>query len=732
LRTRLFLLVAGTVVPLVALAAVLGALLVDHQREIYRLGAIDRNRAFISAVDAELRGHITSLKSLAAARSIDNHAMRKFHNHAVRVLDSQPAWQNVILSTPDGQQVVNALVDHGSPLPSPIDSESVRRVAASRMPGVGPVRMRPLSGKYGVAVHVPVVRDGEVVFVVTAIVGTDPFQRLIGAQNLPDGWVSGLVDESGHYVARVPFRPPTAVAGKEFLAAVARSPEGWYRGATAEGLDSFSAHKTSALSGWSIGLAIPTSLVYGAATRFGWMLIAGTFATIAMAFVIAWWLSRRISRPIASLAGAARALGNDQPPPPLEDVRGIDELQPVAAALHDASAAIREREALVEREQAALREADRAKDEFLAMLGHELRNPLSAISTSAHVLGAALPGSAVEQQARGVIERQSRQMTRLVDDLLDISRLTMGKVALELESFDLAQLTERLVQTWEQSSRVVPGRIALDLHAAWIRADRARIEQVLANLLDNANKFTPPGNAIRVAVRAEAVHAVLEIDDEGDGIEPEMVDSMFRLFVQGTQGADRGRGGLGLGLALVRRLVEMHGGEVSARSAGPGTGATFTVRIPAIDPASVETGRARAAPKSTRALRILVVEDNADGREIMETALVMEGHEVRTAGDGEAGLEAAMQWRPHVVLLDIGLPGMDGYDVARRLREDLATRSVRLVALTGYGQPEDERRAYAAGFDIHLTKPVNPARLAELLQDFSGATHLAESQAWKG
>jgi signal transduction histidine kinase/ActR/RegA family two-component response regulator len=719
LRTRLFLLVAGTVVPLVALAVVLGALLVDHQREIYRLGAIDRNRAFMSAVDAEIRGHFTSLGSLAAARSIDGEAMRKFHSHAERVLASQPSWQNVILSTPDGRQVVNALVPRGAPMPESVDPESVKRVAATGQPSVGGVRLRPLTGKYGVAVRIPVKRDNDVVYVLTAIVGTEQFQRLIEAQHLPEGWVSGLVDSTGHYIARVPYRPPNDLAGAEFLAAVGRGAEGWYRGLTREGLDTFTAHKTSALSGWSIGLGIPTPLIYGAATRYIWLLVFGTLATVAAAFAIAWGLSRRISAPIASLAGAARALGrSDAPPPGLEDVRGIDELRPIAAALHDASAAVREREALLEREQSALREADRAKDEFLAMLGHELRNPLSAISTSAHVLGVAPSGSAAEK-ARGVIERQTRQMTRLVDDLLDVSRLTMGKVALKLEAFDLAQPTERLIQTWEQSARVAPGRVERDLQPAWIRGDRARIEQVIANLLDNADKFTPPGKGIRVSVRNEAGQAVLEVADDGDGIAPGMVESIFKLFVQGAQGADRSRGGLGLGLALVRRLVEMHGGAVSARSAGAGKGATFTVRIPAIDAAVAEGEKDRTASGKTKALRVLVVEDNADNREMMEVALTLDGHEVRGANDGEAGLAEAARWHPHVVLLDIGLPGIDGYAVARRLREDPATRSASLVALTGYGQPEDERRAYAAGFDLHVTKPVDPERLGELLQVFT-------------
>jgi signal transduction histidine kinase/ActR/RegA family two-component response regulator len=729
LRTRLFLLVAGTVVPLVALVAFLGSLLVDHQREIYRLGAIDRNRAFMSAVDAEIRGHFTLLGSLAAARSIDSESMRKFHDHMVRVLDSQPAWQNVILSSPDGRQVENALVSRGDPLPESTDPESIKRVVATGQPSVGAVRLRPLTGKYGVAMRIPVKRGNDVLYVLTAVVGTEQFQRLIEAQNLPPGWVSGLVDGSGHFIARVPYRSPDALASDEFLAAVVHSPEGWYRGLTVEGLDTFTAHQTSALSGWSVGLAIPTAVIYGAATRYMGLLVLGMLATVATAFGIAWWLSRRISEPIASLANAARALGRDVPPPRVDGVEGIDDLRPVATALEDAARAIHERESLLEREQAALREADRAKDEFLAMLGHELRNPLSAIATSAHILGVAPSGSAVEKQARGVIERQSRQMTRLVDDLLDISRLTMGKVALQLEAVDLCALAEHLIQTWEQSARVPPGRVRRDLHSAWIRGDRARIEQVIANLLDNANKFTPPGKGISVSVRRESPQAVLEVTDEGDGIAPDMVENIFKLFVQGAQGADRGRGGLGLGLALVRRLVEMHGGVVAASSPGVGQGATFTVRIPAIEPTAADEERDRERPAGTRRLRVLVIEDNADGREMVQAVLAFEGHEVRGAPDGESGLAEAQAWRPDVVLLDIGLPGMDGYEVARRLRDDPLTRAASLIAITGYGQPEDERRAYAVGFDLHITKPVDPRHLTELLQQLSDESNLAEKQA---
>jgi CheY-like chemotaxis protein len=403
-------------------------------------------------------------------------------------------------------------------------------------------------------------------------------------------------------------------------------------------------------------------------------------------------------------------------------VQGIEEVGDVQRALQAASTAIREREALQQREQVALKAADRAKDEFLAMLGHELRNPLSAITTSSHVLRAAQPGSRMHTQSQAIIERQARQMTRLVEDLLDISRLTMGKVALHPEPFDLAQLCAQLVQTWEQSGRVAPGRIRTELAPAWVEADRARIEQVVANLLDNASRFTPEGKRIHLRVRAGQGQSVVEVADEGAGIEPAMLPDVFKPFAQAPQGVDRSHGGLGLGLAVVHRLVEMHGGTVSVQSPGRGQGATFTVALPeAQAPDRTDPMPEPARKAAATGLRVLVVEDGDDAREMMEAMLSLHGHEVRTAPDGAAALREAARFAPDAVLLDIGLPDLDGYEVARRLRAAPGSRGAFLVALTGYGQSEDEAAAYAAGFDRHMTKPVEPAALARLLAEISPA-----------
>ncbi|HSS29358.1 MAG TPA: sensor histidine kinase, partial [Usitatibacter sp.] len=516
LRTRLFLLVAGTVLPLVALAVFLSILLLDHERDTLERGALDRNRAFMTAVDSEINGHVTTLRALGASESLERGDLARFRAEAARVLASQPGWQDAVLAKGDGTRLVD--VRAPDELAAPLeDHSSIARSIATHAPATGNVVYRPQLRAYGVAVRYPVIVDGTVRYVLSAIVDPQPFEHLIQMQDLPSGWVSGLVDASGHFVARVPRRGNAEMASTEFLEAAGRAPEGWYRGHTLEGSDTFTAFRASKLTGWTIGLAMPAAAIYSSASHAAWALALGTLATLLVALAVAWWLSRRIARPISDLAAAARALGTEPESVKIERAGDIEEVGELSRALKEAADGIREREALRARERSALREADRAKDEFLAMLGHELRNPLSAITTSVQVMRAAPPGSGMETQARAIIERQGRQMTRLIEDLLDISRLTMGKVRLHPEAFDIELLVRHLVQTWEQSGRIAPGRVSVLAQSAWVRADRARIEQVFANLLDNATKFTPPNRVIAVEVRRDDVDAVLEVRDQGAG-----------------------------------------------------------------------------------------------------------------------------------------------------------------------------------------------------------------------
>jgi signal transduction histidine kinase/CheY-like chemotaxis protein len=359
--------------------------------------------------------------------------------------------------------------------------------------------------------------------------------------------------------------------------------------------------------------------------------------------------------------------------------------------------------------------ANRVKDEFLAMLGHELRNPLNAIGSAASLLDAAKGSAETAERARGVINRQVQHLARLVDDLLDVSRVTSGKVLLVREPTDLAELAASTIANWRASARFARHQVSLEASPVWVDADPTRLDQVLGNLLANALKYTPGDGVIAVRVRPENDSALLEVEDTGVGIPPELLGKVFDLFVQGERTLDRSQGGLGIGLTLARALVELHGGTIEARSAGAGRGAIFAMRLPRIPaPAGpVPAAAPVSAPHAPR--RILIIEDNGDAREMLRAQLEREGHEVQAAADGPAGVEAAAAARPDVVLIDVGLPGFDGYEVARRIRATGWGKSMRLVALTGYGQADDRRQALEAGCDLHVTKPVMPERLAEIL-----------------
>jgi signal transduction histidine kinase/integral membrane sensor domain MASE1/ActR/RegA family two-component response regulator len=383
----------------------------------------------------------------------------------------------------------------------------------------------------------------------------------------------------------------------------------------------------------------------------------------------------------------------------------------------DAKVVERAKADLLEMERSARTEAEaasRAKDEFLAMLGHELRNPLGAITSAVAVLER-LPQP--EERARPVLDviaRQSKHVSRLVDDLLDVARVTTGNIVLRREPVDLAETARRVAVTLEAGGRTEGHDLSLELERVWVDGDAARLEQVVTNLITNALRYTPRGGRIAVRVDRDERGARLEVSDTGIGIDPDVLPRVFDLFVQAAPQPDRALGGLGVGLSLVRRLVELHGGRVEAASGGRGRGSSFTVRLPALQRASLPAQPPRPTQTAARR-RILVVEDHEDGSRMLQTMLELGGHEVHAAGSGPEAVETARRLRPDVAIVDIALPGFDGYEVARRLRASEECRDVLLVALTGYGRGEDRRRARAAGFDVHLAKPVDPERLIETL-----------------
>jgi PAS domain S-box-containing protein len=382
-------------------------------------------------------------------------------------------------------------------------------------------------------------------------------------------------------------------------------------------------------------------------------------------------------------------------------------------------------EAALRASEQALKEADRRKDEFLAMLAHELRNPLAPIRNAAQVLKLLGPADARQQWAREIIERQTQHLTRLVDDLLDVSRITRGKVKLAREPLDLAAVVQRAV---EASRPLIDARrhqltVALPPEPVRLEGDLTRLVQVVGNLLNNAAKYTDEGGHIRLEAAREDGQVVLRVRDNGMGLPADLLPHVFDLFSQADRSLDRSQGGLGVGLTLVRRLVELHGGRVEARSGGPGQGSEFIVRLPA-EASGAASGGGAAAGQSPRpapgGLKVLIVEDNVDSAKMMSFMLELGGHQVRTAYDGAEALEAARAFGPHAVLCDIGLPGMNGYEVAARLRQQPDFQRTPLIALTGYGEEEARRRSKEAGFDYHLVKPVEPDALGALLGSLRG------------
>jgi signal transduction histidine kinase len=424
--------------------------------------------------------------------------------------------------------------------------------------------------------------------------------------------------------------------------------------------------------------------------------------------------------------GALALLSKDSPHLLPRDLVTLQELVGRAAiALDNARLYSSLQREIVRSRQAeeSLQDASRRKDEFLAMLSHELRNPLAPIRNAVEVIRRLAPPDPKLTMARDVVDRQVSLLARLVEELLDVSRISQGKIGLKKEPVDLARIISHAVETARPLIDARAQTLSVSVPAApvWLSADFARLSQVVANLLNNASKYTGEGGRIEIAASAGEGEASISVRDNGAGIEPQLLHRVFDLFVQGDRALDRGQGGLGIGLTLVKRLVELHQGQVVAASDGPGRGATFTVTLPCISAVENEprAPQAVAAVRDSREVygrRVLVVDDNVDAAESTAAFLRLEGHEVKAVHDGLQALASLKVFDPHVVVLDIGLPGLDGYAVARQLRARGDTSHVLLIALTGYGQKEDRQRAADAGFDYHYVKPADPREIQAAIE----------------
>ena len=720
LRRRLLLLVAAGLLPVALLSAVGLHALYQEQRDQTERTALEIARAMSTAVDTDLQQSFATLRVLASSFRLDEGDLATFRRLIARVVDDHPGWLMVMLADPSGKVLMATGVPEGGPTPQVVEEQSLREAVRTMQPAVGALARGP-RGRWAFAVRMPVVRNGRVIYVLSAAVSPDSILALAARQHLAPGWVATTVDTAGHRVMRWPRQAEyigTPVSGtlQEMMATGSMQATGVTN--TSEGNPVFTAFSRSPQTGWAVAVGIPVALVDSAAFRSALTVGAGIALSLVLGALTAWLVARSINRPMQALRDAARDVGAGRTPPPTRS--DIREVQEVSEALVDASRqrdeAGRERDELLRREQAARASAEaanRAKDEFLAMLGHELRNPLGAISNASMLLDAAGAQASVATRARGIISRQVAHLARLTDDLLDASRALTGKIVLRREPLDLSVAALQTITTLKASGRLGAHQVVHDLRSVWVDADPVRLDQVITNLLVNAVKYTPEGGTIRVGVKPDGHEAVLTVADDGIGMSPELAARAFELFVQGQRELDRSQGGLGIGLTLVRRLAEMHGGAAAAYSAGEDRGSEFVVRLPTTPrPATIVEAPPLAAPGPRS---ILVVEDNDDARESLRMLLEAQGHETQMAADGASGLEMAVGWQPDIALVDIGLPGLDGYELSRRVRSAHLPRRIFLVALTGYGAPEDRDRAFAAGFDAHIAKPVDRTVLASLL-----------------
>jgi signal transduction histidine kinase len=720
LELRLFLVVVVGLLPLSLLAFGTLRQNADSQRQQLLDATAATMRAVMSAVDAEHSSSIAALDALAASPRLAAGDLAAFRAEAGDLMERRPRWVNVVLSTPQAQQLMNLRLPADSVLPRAVDAETTLATAQTGRPQVGNVVLSPVLQEHAFAVQVPVrERGGRVAYVLSAVIRPDAVLALLDRQRIPREGVVAIFDRSRHIVARS-LNQAQAVGKLPSPGLVALldggASSGWGETRTLEGLPVYTVFQRSPSSGWGAAIGLPAHVVDESVKRSYWALGGSMLLSLLIGLLAAGGIGITITQPMQQLRRAANDVARGRAPAlPTTTLTPLIEVGQALAAAH----VEREKSLHLEREarvleQAARRQAEsasRTKDEFLAMLGHELRNPLAAIGQASQLLGRVEGGPALDG-ARAVIQRQVHHLGRMTDDLLDAGRVMLGKIALERRRVDLAAIVGHVLASLRHSHVLEGHELVVALQPAWVDGDATRLEQLAANLIVNAAKYTPPPGRIEVALRVEGAQAVLTVRDSGIGIEPELLPRVFELFVQGERSLERSQGGLGIGLTLVRRIAELHDGSVQAASAGSGAGSEFTLRLPL---AAAGAPAAAAVPAGApRALRVVLVEDNADVRTTLRALLELEGHSVSEAADGVAGLQTIVAARPDVVLVDVGLPLLDGYAVARAVRNTLGD-GVRIIGVSGYGSQADRERGREAGMDGYLVKPVDPKALATLL-----------------
>ncbi len=699
-------------------------------------------------LDADLQSSIAALYALGNSEHLQTDNFEAFYVQAKAVNRTPETW--VALLRADGSQILNTAVPYPAPPPPSPPSAPAAPPAvnaptgflttafATQKPVISDVFVGPRTGRHLVAVYVPAQAVGEKKYVLAQGFALTHWKNTAKELNVPSDWIVAVVDRTGQLVAR--SHKSEEYVGKlarpELLAATSKKDEGMLRTLTLEGIDSYVAFDNAKLTGWTIAVAAPVALIDAPGLRAVKMAGAGFIIATLVSGILAFLFGRRFIAAVHSASTAAVSLGRGQTPALART--SIVEVDALNQSLVDAGQLLEqerqaritaelERERLLHVERLARDAAQKentAKDHFLAMLGHELRNPLAAISGAVSVLTRGDKNAAGADRYLSIIRRQNQHLVHIVDDLLDMSRLIAGKIVLDLHPVDLGECLLNCVDGLKAAHRVDGHTLSVTAEPVWVKADPVRIEQIFINLIGNALKFSPAGTLIKVDLHAAHGQAVMCVRDQGSGMTAELMARVFEPFVQGPPPSNVSQSGMGIGLALVKQLIELHGGTVSVASAGADQGSTFTCHFPTVSAPASHSGPDFAHVMAAQPRKLLYVEDIDDARTVMSEMLRLSGYEVIEAASGAEALAAAALHRPDAIVLDIGLPDMNGYELARQIRllpnfrnrQSDVSREVPIIALTGYGLARDKNAAAQVGFGAHLVKPVDPDELMRTVE----------------
>jgi signal transduction histidine kinase/ActR/RegA family two-component response regulator len=736
LKWHLYLLIAGSILPMTVFAALLvwRTSTAERSKSRQRLERVAQSLAW--TMEREVASTTRTLQALAESELLDNNRLRQFHERARRVAHTQPTWYTVILLTPDGRQLINTMRPFGSTLPRVNEPASLQKVLATHRPVVGTLAKGQQSGQWAFPIRVPVMRGGKVRYVLTAVLTPQAIQNLLVSQgSTPEEWARGIVDSNGLIVVRT--RDPQNFVGKKARASslrrMAESPEGFFRNVTLDGRDVYVAYRRIGDTGWTASISVPVEVLDAPGRSALATVIAIGAITLVLSGLGALHLSRRIARAIASSADGAKVLARGEKP--IIEHFSIVEIEALRNALQSASELLeargRERDQLLARTEAARDEAEEAshlKDVFLATVSHELRTPLTAILGWASLLRSDQLDESMRESSLGIIERSARSLSALVQDLLDTSRIISGKMVIDTVPTNFNEAVMSAVDQLMPAAESKGVKLIAETRDLFVLGDAQRLQQVASNLLSNAIKFTPAGGRVEVGLRAHDGYAELRVSDSGIGIKPEFLPYVFERFRQADGSNTREHGGLGLGLAIARQLVELQGGTIQVESEGDGTGATFIVRLPligsshgdAVEPfgvGAIESNKEKHHLQSTllRGISILVVDDEQEVRDLIAAALRLHGAEVHVSPSASEAFAKFVELQPSFLLSDIAMPHQDGYTLIRRIREWERPRgqTVPAAALTALAGDDARVQAFDAGFQAHIAKPIETEELCQ-------------------